>query len=143
MPQSRAVELEFKFPIPSKKNSKEIRSRTTKGKNGPKGKTRFITSSNSFKNWEGREFTRIMALDIGPMQPPVKIEYRVYPPNRERHDLDNAIAGINDLLVRCKIIPDDDWFTVCGVDAKVICLDGVDARIEVLVEELGAKILAC
>lgn len=136
MPKSRVVQLEFKFPIPSKKNSKEIRTRTSKGKSGVKGKARFITSSNSFKNWEGDEFTRIMALGIEPMRPPVKIEYRVYPPNRERHDLDNAIAGINDLLVRCKIIPDDDWFTVCAVDARAIAIDKENARIEVFIGEL-------
>ncbi len=116
--------------VPSLKNDKQIAfNRKT---NRP-----FITSSKRYKEWlsenAGKLFTQFAGYRISDY--PITVELTFWFDNNRRHDLDNAAAGIMDLLTSEGIIEDDN---VKFVNKLIINYGGIDKikpRVEIKLED--------
>ena len=63
------------------------------------------------------------------------IEIVVFPATRRRGDLTNKAESVMDLLVDCKVIEDDNWFSVPRVNLIFGGVDRTNPRAEVTIYE--------
>lgn len=111
---------------PSKKNSKQIRYNR-------KTDRRFITSSDAHKDWHTAMMYEIKSQKINKIKGIIKLfEITFYPPDRRRHDSTNVSQSIEDLLVDCGIIEDDNWWVLQDIRLKLGGVDPENPRCEVL-----------
>jgi Holliday junction resolvase RusA-like endonuclease len=114
-------------PIPSKKNSKQIRKRRD-------GK-RFISSSNRYHEWNEREkqkliFNRLSNPHAFPISLSKEIYITVYFGDKRKRDLTNTAESVMDTLVDAGIIIDDNWMTT-GAIKLIPAFDKEKPRAEV------------
>ena len=77
--------------------------------------------SKSYQKWH--KSTQNQLYGVKPTQTIQSITLTFYPSTRRKSDLTNKAESVMDLLVDCKIIPDDNWFEVPKV---VLLFGGVD-----------------
>jgi len=105
--------------IPSKKNSKRI------VRNG--GKT-FVISSKNWMDFEKAQLPRIEALSN--LKSPYKVDYKFYLKGKGNTDIDNMMAGINDLFEKAGVIDNDK--NILHVTAeKIIGADEYKAEVTI------------
>lgn len=108
--------------VPSQKNSKKV----TYINGRP-----VVYTSASVKEWQQ---SAAWQLKQAPQyQGKVTITYRFYFRTNRRKDLDNAIASVNDALVKAEIIEDDRWqiLTIGGATGEI----DKEARVELEVRQ--------
>ncbi|NJN99527.1 MAG: hypothetical protein HC875_38225 [Anaerolineales bacterium] len=114
--------LTIRGRIPSKKNQQQI---FRKGKSG----VRFITSSESYKEWEK---SQIRNLPVNLVYSNIcKITMYFWFPDNLRSDLTNKSESIMDMLVKAKVISDDNWKTIPSICLKAEGVDKENPRVEV------------
>ncbi|MEL6853473.1 MAG: hypothetical protein AAFO83_00015 [Cyanobacteria bacterium J06607_13] len=138
--QAKRLYLTLEGHVPSKKNSLRRISRWIKGKQ------RTITvPSKAHENWEKEEVIslrqqlRLLLAREGlkfPVSTPCRITYRFYPGNLQDFDLSNSVESINDLLVKTKIIGDDNWRILQWLDIRVAGFDRQAPRVDIEIRSL-------
>lgn len=89
--------ISIKGRVPSLKNAKRL----------IRVKGRLIPiPSKAWVKFEDEMLENISAKDV-PITPPYKITYKVYMKGKGNQDLDNIIAGVNDLLMKLNYLVDD------------------------------------
>ena len=69
-----------------------------------------------------------------PISEPVNIRAHFYRKTRHRVDLTNLLEALDDILVKNKIIADDDFKIVMGHDGSRVYIDKDNPRTEVYIE---------
>lgn len=121
----------IKFTIPlqpiSKKNSQQIF--VNKKTNQP-----FIFPSQKYKEYE-RAAAWFIPKNIC-INEPVNIKCLFYMKNRRKCDLTNMLEAIDDVMVKCGLLTDDNYTIVQSHDGSRIMHDKERPRTEVYIESL-------
>lgn len=119
----------LKFTIPltpiTKKNHSEIFKNKATGK-------RFITPSKQYKDYEQAALWYIpkgKTIDF-----PVSVKCLFYLPTLRPCDLPNHLASIDDILVKAKLIADDNYTIINNHDGSRVLYDKERPRTEVYIE---------
>lgn len=114
--------------VPSKKNSKRTIYRKQYGQT-----RKFIVPSLAHEIWHNEQFSQINKLKVRPVENPQTIFLTFWPRTKGRADLTNKAESVMDLLVDCKIIPDDNWFEVSLIPLFFGGVDKENPRVEILI----------
>lgn len=71
-----------------------------------------------------------------PIDCPVNIRCRYFMPTYRACDLANLIEATTDILVKAKVIADDNYKIVSGHDGSRVYVDKGDPRVEITIEEI-------
>ena len=77
-----------------------------------------------------------MAGPVKPIDHPVNIRCRFYMPTSRPCDLTNLLEAIDDVLVKGKILKDDNYKIVAGHDGSRVFVDKDNPRTEIFIEEI-------
>lgn len=124
----------MKITIPiqarSKKNSQQIFWNKKTGRP-------FITQSKLYKEFE-REcglYLKRYAMNI---DYPIELKCKFYVADKRRRDIVNYLNAIQDILVKYKVIADDNYKIVSSVDGSRIIYDkSIEPKIEVEIKKIG------
>lgn len=126
--------VEFTIPlIPrTKKNSQRI----VRGKNG----TYFPLPSKAYMDYErqARVWLKDIGVCAGKLQPPLNVKAVFYMPTRRRVDLVNLQEALCDILVKHRVIEDDNCRIIAAMDGSRVEYDKYNPRTEVTIEEMPA-----
>lgn len=121
---------EIKFTIPlnpiTKKNSQEIRRNPKTGKP-------FISQSKQYKQYELEAgwFLKPLMIDY-----PINIKAIYYMPTRRKVDLTNLNSSLHDVLVKHRVIVDDNSKIVCGTDGSRVRHSKENPRTEITITRM-------
>lgn len=99
-----------------------IQGRVISKKNNVRYNRGFATHSKSWFRFEREALHELGKLKLKYIKPPYKINYTFYMKGRGATDVDNMIAGINDILQKAGVIEDDKHVHSGGFD-KVLNSD--------------------
>lgn len=137
----------YKTVIPlnpkTKKNNQDIKFRSSM-KNGFFKKTAygfkyvgvpFISQNNAYKQYE---------IDAGwflkklpePISEPVNVKCVFYRDSERKVDLNNLLEAITDILVKYKVILDDNYRIVAGHDGSRVMIDKKNPRTEIEITKM-------
>lgn len=142
----------FKAMIPlnpkTKKNSQEIRFRIS-GKSGFWEKTKlgmryvgipFISQNKAYEQYEKDAGWFLNPKPYKPIDYPVTVQCIFYRKDRVRCDLTNLLEAIDDILVKYKILADDNFNIIISHDGSRVCIDKENPRTEICIYE-SSKVL--
>ncbi len=119
----------MKITIPieprSKKNSQQVAFNHKTGR-------RFIVQSENYKKFEkecGKYLPKITPIDY-----PVNIKCLFYKGTKRKCDLTNLLEAIDDILIKYKVIEDDNYTIVQSHDGSRVFYDKDNPRIEIEIE---------
>lgn len=120
----------IKFVIPlqpiSKKNSQQIFINRKTG-------NPFIMPSQKFKDYESAA-AWFIPKNIR-INEPVNVKCLFYMKNRQKCDLTNMLEAIDDILVKCGLLADDNYTIVQSHDGSRILHDRDNPRTEIYIEK--------
>jgi Holliday junction resolvase RusA-like endonuclease len=115
--------------VPSKKNQRKIVSH---------GGRSFIVPSSAYEKWEREASKQLEPHLFGRKIPLFAIVYRISiifdPPDRIKGDLTNKAESVMDLLVKNRVIKDDNWFEVPQVVLRLGSVGRERAGVTVVIE---------
>lgn len=124
----------LKFTIPlapvTKKNSQQIRWRYVKDKwTGKPKRAPYIAPSEAYTNYEAA------ALWFVPkgitIKEPVNVQCLFYMPDRRKCDLTNLEEAVDDILVKARLLADDNYTIVESHDGSRVLYDKDNPRTEI------------
>lgn len=118
--------IDFVIPLPpiSKKNSQQILTNRATGKP-------FIMPSKKYKEYEAAAayfVPKRNKIDFA-----VNVKCLFYMPTKRRCDLTNLLEAIDDVLVKCGLLADDDFTIVAAHDGSRVLYDKDKPRTEVFI----------
>ena len=116
----------------TKKNNQRIMIRSVY-KNGRKTEVPFIMQSEKYKQYEhdaGWFLKRIKP----PISEPVNVRVLFYRKNEIKCDLTNLLEAIDDILVKYKVLADDNFMIIAGHDGSRVFIDKENPRTEIYIE---------
>jgi Holliday junction resolvase RusA-like endonuclease len=119
------VEIVIKGSTPPKKNSRQLFVKNGRIVNIPSAK---------HKEWEKSALLQLKSEYQGQFEGKVTIAYQFYFKDNRKKDLDNAIASVNDVLVKAGLLEDDCWqmLAIGAADAEI---DKANPRVVLWVTE--------
>lgn len=130
---------EIKFTIPlapiTKKNHQQIKHRWTKDKKTGKPKNvPFISQSEAYKKYEDEAGWFITGgLRNMMISAPINIKCLFYMPTTRRVDLPNLLNAIDDVLVKYRVIADDNSDIVATHDGSRVIKGDAKPRTEITI----------
>lgn len=130
---------DIKFIIPltpvTKKNHQEIRYRWGQDKKtGKPKKVPFISQSEVYKRYEYEAGWYITGgVKNMKISAPINIKCLFYMPDKRRVDLPNLLNAIDDVLVKYKIIADDNCDIIVSHDGSRVIKSSANPRTEVTI----------
>lgn len=121
------LRIEIPGSVPSLKNSKQIVT-TKSGKH-------LLIKNKRVSEYYDYVIPYLQNLKIEQIEK-VRISYAFYYKDKRRRDVDNGVATINDILVKAKIIPDDDYKHLIIGDVKGFYSPGEEAHTTIYIEKL-------
>lgn len=123
------MKLTFTIPLQpiTKKNSQRILRNNATGRS-------FIAPSERYKQYENDAAWFIPKLDK-PIDTPVNIKYLFYMQTRRAVDLTNLMEAADDILVRCRVLADDNYRIVAGHDGSRVLYDKEKPHTLVVIED--------
>lgn len=119
----------IKFTIPlapiSKKNSQQILTNKATGRP-------FIMPSKKFKEYEETALYYIPKNIF--INAPVNIKCLFYMPTRRKVDLTNLLEAIDDVMVKARLLADDNYTIIESHDGSRVLYDKDNPRTEVYIE---------
>lgn len=112
----------------SKKNSQQIYINKASGK-------RFITPSAKYRDYE-RAALKLLPRLKEPIKTPCNVQTVFYMPTKRRCDLVNMQEAILDVLVKAKILDDDNYYIVRSMDGSRVDVDKEHPRTEIQITEI-------
>ena len=98
-----------------------------------KTKQPFIIQSEKYKQYE-RDAAWFLRKPAAPFNSPVNIRCIFYRDSERRCDLTNLLEAIDDILVKYKIIADDNFKIIAGHDGSRVYIDRKNPRTEIYIE---------
>lgn len=93
----------------------------------------FISQSASYKQYEHDCGYMLKKPSGGPIKGPVEIRYIFYRKNHVRCDLSNLVAAMDDIMVKYKIISDDNIKVIMSHDGTRCFVDPDNPRTEIYI----------
>ena len=123
--------MTYTIPLPpiSKKNSQQILTNHRTGKP-------FIAPSSSYKRYEQQAMLYLTPRPKTPLAGRYRVTTVFYMPTRRKCDLSNLIEAAHDLLVHAKILADDNYTVIAGVDGSRVFYDKEHPRTEITITEM-------
>lgn len=112
----------------TKKNSQRI-------VNNPRTKRPMILPSAQYKEYEAKAGTQIQPPDTA-IDRPVNVRCVYYMQTNRACDLTNLMEATHDILVKHKVLADDNNRIICAVDGSRVLYDKEDPRTEIYIEEV-------
>ena len=109
-------------PVTKKNSQKIIRN--------PRTKALMIVQSEDYKQFE-KDAGWFLKKPAAPISEPVNIRCLFYRDSRRRVDLTNLLEAIDDILVKYKIISDDNFEILRGHDGSRVFVDRDRPRVEI------------
>ena len=128
----------YTIPLPpyTKKNSPQIFYMGALCPVCHKGKIARVMPSAAYLKYERAAVYYLTPKPKKPINTACRVETRFYMPTRRRCDLPNHIEAIHDILVKAKILADDDYTIVESVDGSRVLYDKENPRTEIIIQEL-------
>lgn len=122
---------DYIVPLPpiTKKNHQVIAYNRRTGK-------RFITQSQQYNDYESKAMWFLKPIPKKPIDYLVEVKCLFYMPTLRLCDLPNHIAAIDDILVKAKILKDDNYKIVASHDGSRVYVDRENPRTEIYITEL-------
>lgn len=111
----------------TKKNSQKIII-------NPKTKKPIIVQGDVFKRYEQEAGWFLRRRGKEPIAEPVNIKCLFYRKTARRVDLTNLLEAIDDILVKYRIIADDNFQIIAGHDGSRVFIDKDNPRTEIYIE---------
>jgi Holliday junction resolvase RusA-like endonuclease len=108
---------------PSKKNSRQLFVRGGRIVNIP---------SKIHLEWETQAMFQLKKAERHNY--PITIDYKFYFKDNRKRDLDNAIASVNDILVKAEVIKDDCW-QILAIGSATADIDRINPRVELQIKK--------
>ncbi|MCQ2113326.1 MAG: hypothetical protein MJY95_08315 [Bacteroidaceae bacterium] len=99
----------------------------------------FITQSEAYKKYESQAGWFLKPVPSKPIDIPINICYRFYLPKNTKTDASNLIEAVDDILVRYKIIADDNHRIVAGHDGTRVYVDKNNPRTEITITRISEE----
>lgn len=119
----------YKFIIPIQPRTKKNSQRIIYCKGRPR-----IIQSKEYLEYEEQCYPYLKELHI---DYPVNIKSVFYMPTLRRVDLSNLISACHDILVKYKVIEDDNYKIVYSVDGSKVRYDKLNPRTEIEITKIG------
>ena len=121
--------IHFTIPLPpvTKKNSQQILVNSTTGRP-------FITPSKQYKEYESAALLYIP--HIPTISCAVNVRCVFYMPTARRCDLTNLLEAVDDILVKARLLFDDNYTVVAGHDGSRVYVDRKNPRTEIFIEKI-------
>lgn len=116
--------ITIKGRIPSKKNSVMTMCRNNRALHFP---------SNKYREWHKEASQQLIGVPKIPNNMP--LIYCFYAPDNRKSDLSNKLESVNDLLVDCGILEDDNWFVLSEYRVRFMGVDKENPRVEILLTD--------
>lgn len=100
-----------------------------------KTKKPFIAQNNAYKRYE-RDAGWFLKKLPEPISEPVNVKCVFYRDSERKVDLNNLLEAITDILVRYKVILDDNYRIVAGHDGSRVLVDKDRPRTEIYIETM-------
>lgn len=122
-----------KIPVTKKNHSQIVYNKTNK--------RYFLIPSASYKDYEktALETLRLQALEqelATPIEEPCEVRCIFYMPTRRRVDLTNLLGAIDDVLVKCGVLADDNCKVLVSHDGSRVKYDKEKPRTEITITEV-------
>lgn len=115
-------------PKTKKNNQKIIRNNKTGAL--------MIIQNDRYKQFE-KDAGWFLKKPASPISEPVNIKCVFYRDSRKRVDLTNLLEAIDDILVKYKIIADDNFEIIRGHDGSRVYIDKENPRVEIEIRTLA------
>lgn len=111
------------IPLPprTKKNSQVIAKRN--------GRT-FLVQSKLYRQYE-KDCLKLLEAPEKPIDEPINLQCKFFMQSRRRVDLTNLLSAINDILVKAKVLQDDNHNIVYSMDGSRVFYDKEHPRTEI------------
>lgn len=126
---SEAIKLTLPLTPISKKNSQQILINNRTGKP-------FIAPSQNYKIYE-RDCMYFLNRCTKPIDYPINLKCVFYMPTNRRCDLVNMLEAVCDVLVKAKVIEDDNYTIVAAHDGSRVEYDKNNPRTEITISRLS------
>lgn len=113
----------------TKKNSQRIAVNRISGRP-------FIMQSDQYKRFEEAAGWFLKPRPAKPIDEPVNVQYLFYMPSRRRVDLSNLVSALDDVLVKHRILADDNRDVIAAHDGSRVFYDHDAPRVEILIEPM-------
>ena len=96
----------------------------------------MIIQSEEYKQYE-KDAGWFLKKPASPISEPINIKCVFYRDSRRRVDLTNLLEAIDDILVKYKIIADDNFEIIRGHDGSRVFVDKDNPRVEIEITTLA------
>lgn len=117
------------LPPITKKNSQQILTNHRTGKP-------FISPSRQYKKYEQAAMRYLTPKPKAPLSGRYRVATVFYMPTRRKVDITNLMEAAHDLLVKGRILADDNYTIIESVDGSRVKYDKDNPRTEITIEEL-------
>lgn len=117
------------LPPITKKNSQQILTNHRTGKP-------FIAPSRQYKKYEQAAMRYLTTKPKAPLSGRYRVATVFYMPTLRKVDLTNLMEAAHDLLVKGRILADDNYTIIESVDGSRVKYDKDNPRTEITIEEL-------
>ena len=124
-------EIVYQKVIPINPVTKKNQQQIFKGKNGRP----FIMPSKKYKQYSEQAGYFLRPLK-SPINFPVNLKCVFYRKTRHKVDLSNLIEAIQDVLVECGVIEDDNYEIIKSLDGSRVVVGSPDPRTEIIITKL-------
>lgn len=114
----------------TKKNSMDVYVNPKTGKP-------IVRQSKAYREYEDECGWQLLPRPRKPIACPVIVKEVFYMGTRRKVDLNNLIAAMDDILVKFRILEDDNCRIVIGHDGSRVRYDKQNPRIEITITEVG------
>lgn len=121
------MRIEFIIPLSpiTKKNHQQI-------VNNPKTGKPFVIPSRQYKEYE-KNAMWFIPRPQKPIGGPVNIKCLFFLPTRRKGDLTNYLEAIDDVMVKCGLLEDDNYTIIQSHDGSRVLYDKENPRTEILI----------
>lgn len=123
----------IRYTIPgtpiTKKNSQRIFRNPKTGKP-------FITKSAAYADYEASASYYLQPPPPSPINTPCMVTCLYYMPTRRKVDLTNLLEATHDILVRFRVLEDDNSRIIVSVDGSRVLYDKENPRTEITITEV-------
>ena len=129
----------------TKKNSQQILYRKVNSRKGVYSRIRggfrylgipFVSPSEAYHQYE-RDAGWFLRKPVEPINEPVNVKCYFYRDSDRRCDLTNLHEAIDDILVKYKIVADDNFKIIAGHDGSRVFVDKENPRTEIYIESIS------
>lgn len=134
--------IKFTIPLPpvTKKNSQQIFYRWARDKKtGKQKRVPFIAPSEAYREYEKTAALFVPRRWVKTIDKPVNIKCLFYMPSRRKCDLTNLLEAIDDILVKVRLLADDNYTVIYSHDGSRVFYDKQNPRTEVYIEPVKGE----